>query len=238
MSYYNIIPVEVMEDNALPDGAKLLYGVIAGLASRSGECYASRESLGNRLNKGVRTITDYTNILSEQGHIKIDPDPLKKVGRVIKLTSQGVRELAGDNEGVCRESQRGSAEICTHSIKDNTKAIEDTLSFGEFWIAVPWTNKGSKPEARRYFDKLSDQDRLLALESLNAYFDFCTRQKQKTRHVYRYLKLETWEEKDQWGASNKPVYAGNAVTYDALMATFGYIPPDWDNTEIGWRKRA
>lgn len=72
MSYYIVIPAPVRHCKKIPEGAKLLFGDIAGLAKKEGHCYASDEHFAVVAGKTTRQIHTYIQRLAEMGHISIE----------------------------------------------------------------------------------------------------------------------------------------------------------------------
>jgi len=70
--YYIIVTHSVYADSTLPDGAKLLYGLILSLSQKDGFCYADNEYLATTLNKDTRTIQLYLSKLKDKRYILID----------------------------------------------------------------------------------------------------------------------------------------------------------------------
>ena len=69
-SYYCIIPADVLDDERIPDGAKLLYGEITALCSEKGYCFASNEYLASRRHTSVPTLKRWLNNLIDGGYLK------------------------------------------------------------------------------------------------------------------------------------------------------------------------
>ena len=68
--YYCIIPADVLDDERIPDGAKLLYGEITALCSEKGFCFASNDYLASRRKRRRCTIISWINTLVECGYLK------------------------------------------------------------------------------------------------------------------------------------------------------------------------
>jgi len=85
--YYIIITHSVYADNSIPDGAKVLYGLILSLSQKDGWCYAGNEYFSNTLNKEPRTIQLYLSKLKEKKYIHVD----LKQNHVRRITTQDTR---------------------------------------------------------------------------------------------------------------------------------------------------
>jgi len=70
--YYIIITHSIYSDDTIPDGAKLLYGLILSLSQRDGYAYADNDYLSRTLNKDARTIQLHLAKLKEKKYIHID----------------------------------------------------------------------------------------------------------------------------------------------------------------------
>lgn len=68
-SYYIVIPAEVRHDSDIPEGAKLLYGDICGLANKHGYAWASDNHLADVAGKSARQVRTYLNALEKAGHV-------------------------------------------------------------------------------------------------------------------------------------------------------------------------
>ena len=62
------IPGDVLEDDNLPDGAKILYGKIARLSYKNGYCWASNEALSGT--KSGKTASRNIRLLEKCGYIR------------------------------------------------------------------------------------------------------------------------------------------------------------------------
>ena len=79
-SYYAIIPGPVLNSDEIPDGAKILYGVISTLTKREGYCYARNEMLAARVRKEPDTVSRLVSKLDKAGfvHVEVIRDPETK----------------------------------------------------------------------------------------------------------------------------------------------------------------
>ena len=79
--FFAIIPATVMDDETLPDGARLLYAEISRLAKLKGYCWAKNEHFAKSRKTSERTIIRWINSLRKRGHIvtryKFFPDSKK-----------------------------------------------------------------------------------------------------------------------------------------------------------------
>lgn len=120
-SYFIVVPSPVRLCRDTPEGAKLLFGDIAGLADRFGFCYASDEYLADVAGKTSRQVNTYLKRLEKNGHITIDGRyPARKiyVGEM-KVSSDVLKETAERNEENFRDT------IYTNTVTNtNTKKEE------------------------------------------------------------------------------------------------------------------
>jgi biotin operon repressor len=70
--YYITITHTIYTDDSIPDGAKLLYGLILSLTQKNGLCYASNEYLSKTLNKSSRSISTYLEKLKLNNYIEVN----------------------------------------------------------------------------------------------------------------------------------------------------------------------
>jgi hypothetical protein len=85
--YYIIITHSIYTDNTIPDGAKLLYGLILSLSQKDGFCYADNNYLSETLNKEPRTVQLHLAKLTEKKYIHVQ---LIK-GHIRRITTQDTR---------------------------------------------------------------------------------------------------------------------------------------------------
>jgi len=85
--YYIIITHSVYADNTIPDGAKVLYGLILSLSQKDGWCYADNDYFSTTLNKEPRTIQLYLSKLKERKYIHVDLIE----NRIRRITTQDTR---------------------------------------------------------------------------------------------------------------------------------------------------
>ena len=79
-SYYAIIPGPVLNSEDIPDGAKILYGIISTLTKKEGYCYARNETLAARVKKEADTVSKLVSKLDKAGfvHVEVIRDPNTK----------------------------------------------------------------------------------------------------------------------------------------------------------------
>jgi len=103
------------------------------------------------------------------------------------------KEIASD---LTNESQTDDKPIATNknirSIKKEKESVYPE-SFETFWSSYSRPkNKGSKPEALKEWQKLSDQDKVSALQNISAYKESQSNP-EYMKHAERYLKSRAWE---------------------------------------------
>jgi hypothetical protein len=99
-SYFVVVPSPVRLCRDTPEGAKLLYGDIAGLADKHGYCFASDEYLSDIAGKTSRQVNTYLKRLEKNGHIRIEgrvPERKIYVGEM-KVSSKVLKKTAERNE--------------------------------------------------------------------------------------------------------------------------------------------
>jgi DNA-binding Lrp family transcriptional regulator len=70
--YYITITHTIYADEKLPDGAKLLYGLILSLTQGNGLCYANNKYLAKTLKKTPRSISSYLEKLKDKNYIAVN----------------------------------------------------------------------------------------------------------------------------------------------------------------------
>lgn len=99
-SYFIVVPSPVRLCRETPEGAKLLFGDIAGLADKHGFCYASDDYLADVAGKTSRQVNTYLKRLEKNGHITIEGRyPARKiyVGEM-KVPSEVLKKTTERNE--------------------------------------------------------------------------------------------------------------------------------------------
>lgn len=120
-AYFAVITGPVLDDRALSDSAKLLYGRITSLADREGYCWATNEYLSQITGYGVRTITRLVAQLEQRGHVETVVVPASKKGgreRRIYIGRQAARGL--DKIGQC-------SQICLDGIAKNGQTLLNSM---------------------------------------------------------------------------------------------------------------
>ena len=70
--FFAVIPAPVINDDQLPPGAKLLYGIISQLLNEDGYCWASNTHLMMRCHASRTTVHEWLSALQKWGHIQIE----------------------------------------------------------------------------------------------------------------------------------------------------------------------
>lgn len=88
MSYYIVVPSIVRHSKEVSEGAKLLFGDIAGLSNKIGYCFASNRTLSKIAGKNERQITRYLTQLENAGFIRREGNDIPSEDRKIYLTTE------------------------------------------------------------------------------------------------------------------------------------------------------
>jgi len=104
-SYYAIIPASVRYDNALPAGAKLMYGEITALSNQRGYCFASNTYFSKLYNCTPQAISKWIKQLESAGHVQIEyvgdaGNVQRRVSIVVDTYQHELRDLSTYVEGV------------------------------------------------------------------------------------------------------------------------------------------
>ena len=163
--YYCIIPADVLDDERIPDGAKLLYGEITALCSEKGYCFASNEYLASRRHKTKWTIISWLNCLVDCGYIKrelvYEADKQVVKERRLYLRESHYTQFEKSNEGGSKNqttqfeksNEGGSKNQTDNNTINNT--INNTVDiytpeFEKFWKMYP--RKVVKREAFKHWN--------------------------------------------------------------------------------------
>lgn len=154
-AYFAVITGPVLDDRALSDSAKLLYGRITSLADREGYCWATNEYLSQITGYGVRTITRLVAQLEQRGHVESMTVPAAKKGgreRRIYIGRQAARGLdkIGESGQICLDGLAKNGQTLLNSMinkKDNNPLYPPTEVSDAIEAYI-----GDDPEYRAAFD--------------------------------------------------------------------------------------
>lgn len=82
------------------------------------------------------------------------------------------------------------------NIKGTSGKIEEVtdVSFDAFW--TKYNNKVDKIEAEKYYNKMSKDDKIMAISGINKYKSRCAMRNVAPLYPVRYLKRRRWEDED------------------------------------------
>lgn len=88
--YWCSIPSDILgyPSSVIPDGAKLLFGVLFNLSKKEGYCYCSNKYLCKVLSISDRSVNRYLYALEVNGYIQIKPNPRDRRSRVIYIAQK------------------------------------------------------------------------------------------------------------------------------------------------------
>ena len=183
--YYCIIPADVLDDERIPDGAKLLYGEITALCSEKGFCFASNDYLASRRKKRKWTIISWINTLVECGYLKrelcYNAESKEVKERRLYLRDTFFTPYEKSDEGSvknqttsCENSNEGSVKNQTdnNTINNtvNNTVNKYTADFEEFWKLYP-RKVGKAAAFKTYKARLKEgvtqETLLIALKNYN-----------------------------------------------------------------------
>ena len=101
-NYYAVIPATVRYDTRLKDKAKLLYGEIAALTNKHGECSASNKYFAELYDVDISTISRLIKNLCDYGYIKttiVYKENTKEIEkRYMQICIEGICKKVKDNK--------------------------------------------------------------------------------------------------------------------------------------------
>ena len=138
-NYYCVVPINIITDGKLSDGAKLLYSVVSSLTHMEGYCYATNEYLSKIFDKDERTIQRLLKELKDNSYIFIENSKNRnKSYRKIFIHSTTNLSLQGDKNVVHSTTKMSPIITNNNNIynnnsqqakkepKEKTKKIEKT----------------------------------------------------------------------------------------------------------------
>jgi len=156
-SYFAVIISKVRYDNDLTDKAKLLYGEITALTSKSGECWASNEYFARLYEVAPETISRNISLLHEKGYIGI-----KYVLKGCKVEKRiiTVDEIVTVDKKINRTVDENVIPTVDENVKENStskdnninKAIKEPKRYADAFESckIIWNNAN--------YSKISDRD--------------------------------------------------------------------------------
>ncbi|MBQ9168790.1 MAG: helix-turn-helix domain-containing protein [Oscillospiraceae bacterium] len=154
-SYYAIIPGPVLNSDEIPDGAKILYGVISTLTKREGYCYARNEMLAARVRKEPDTVSRLVSKLDKAGfvHVEVIRDPETKT--VLERRIYPVMDIALMSWKKSRDPIGKKSDTPTGNLSDTPpgKKAEESNKDSSIPPIVPQGDGRSERETRKSMPK-------------------------------------------------------------------------------------
>lgn len=181
LSYYAVVPAQVLTSQAISDKSKLVYGVLASLAREDGYCWASNKALAAIMGCGERTISRAIAELTDVGELIVqDVGNGDRVGnheRRIYTRETAVRSLAkiGSPASFGEASLDKNGEAVFNRIDNNkpkksphTPPADFDEEFAQFWKLYP--KKRDRDKALKAWRKLNPDNELFCqiMIALNA----------------------------------------------------------------------
>lgn len=139
-SYYAIIPAGVRYDKQLPQGAKILYGEVTALSSKSGYCWASDQYFMTLYEVGQTTIQRWLRALEDSGyierHVKYKDGTKEIEKRYIKIRTDPMPKNGNTY------SQKRVYPMPKNGQENNTSINNTTTTLGEPELINFWEKNG------------------------------------------------------------------------------------------------
>lgn len=225
-AYYAVIPADVRYDQELNANAKLLYGELTSLCSKTGYCWATNDYFAELYGLSPRTVTRLISKLEERGYIRCEMVPTKKgserrIYAGIFVAERGVDK--NDDTPLDKTVQRGvDKNVYQNNTSMNIKQditpysppegeappVEPETKKGKRkaepyrldWFEAFWTKyprKDNKQTALRAWCKLKPD--LETCERMAAALERDKRSKQWTKDDGDYIPLpSTWLNQRRW----------------------------------------
>lgn len=155
--YYAIIPAKIRYDEKLSANAKLLYGEITSLASKSGVCWASNEYFAELYKTTIRTIQRWIRQLEESGYIGIsfenseNEDGSLSSLRCISIDKNVMGGRQKCHGGGDKNVAEGGDKNVTHNNTSNKNNTSINISIAKAILSETTENYGN-PEVNRAFE--------------------------------------------------------------------------------------
>ncbi len=115
---YALIPYEVLKNNKLTMGARVLYGCLMTLSNQKGYCWAKNEYLATEFEVSKKTVSFWVSELVASGHIEVK-FTYKANTKSIEQRIITPKTLIGINEKVTTYTQKSNEGI-NEKVKDNS----------------------------------------------------------------------------------------------------------------------
>ena len=214
---YSIIPASVLLSKELSSTEKLLIGVVSNLSNIKGYCFASNHYLGECLGLSKHTVRRVIADLEQKGILgrivklnnrnevevrclTINPDAeilSRTITPEIPMSENEEDEFdhppAQKQAYPLLKNEHTPALECSHNKKNKVKEEIYKYSFEQFWIA--YDKKVDKKQAQTAWNKLSSDERTLAVECMNNHKS--GRERKYWKDPVRYLRDRRWEDETQ-----------------------------------------
>lgn len=201
MSWYAIIPGEVLSRKDISANEKLLVGLVTSLSHKEGHCFASNQYMGDCLGVSQSAIRSYIknleqlNILSRiiktkpSGEVEIRE--IRVVTPLLDLTSPSPTDLAYPPLDLKPPSPTNLAHIIRDNNKGNNKQIIIEERFEKFWDE--YGKKVGKEKTRMKWNKLKESEKDEVLLSIPRY-KIARPDPVYRKDPERYLSNRVWED--------------------------------------------
>jgi len=211
---YSIIPASVLLSKELSSTEKLLIGVISNLSNIKGYCFASNHYLGECLGISKHSVRRVIADLEQKGvlgrivklnnrnevevrclTINPDADILSRTVTPEIPMSENEEDEFFDHTPAQKpaypllKNEHTPAQECSHNKKNKVKE-ESKYSFEQFWLM--YDKKVDKKQTLAVWNKLSDEDRTLAVEGMGNHKN--GRERKYWKDPIRYLRDRRWED--------------------------------------------
>lgn len=214
-TYWAVLPAEIRYDVQLPPNAKLLYAEISSLTDRTGFCWASNAYFEQLYGLSERTIIRLLQALAARGYIRIEDN---SGGSAQRRLYAGINPLQGPpDKNVSTPLTEMSAppdKNVTHTRKYTKKEEQKSSTephgaratawepemFERFWKAYPRQGRKDKASARREWDKLKPDRKLMQIMSAALNRAIASDEWQRgigIPYACRWLSHHRWEEYDE-----------------------------------------
>lgn len=135
-SYYIVIPESVLTDNTLSFFARILYGEIAVLSQKTGECWANNTYFANKYSKSVRAVINALNELKTRAYIYAKYREIGDDSRRVLIPCNNIIDAAMSCAEPPTEKQQPTENIvCALPLSDKTD-YEITQEQLDVWVEL------------------------------------------------------------------------------------------------------
>jgi hypothetical protein len=230
MSWYAIIPGEVLSRKDISANEKLLVGLIASLSYKEGHCFASNQYMGDCLGVSQSAVRSYLRNLEELDIVsriikkkpsgEVETREIRVTTPLSDLTPPSPTNIAYPPSDSRPPSPTDLSHIIRDNNKGNNKQINIEEKFEKFW--EEYGKKVGKEKTRQKWIKLKENEKDEVLLSIPRY-KIARPDPVYRKDPERYLSNRVWEDELPL-STNETKQSTEPINQEQFELT---IPKEW-----------